>query len=153
LPGGGRGPMRTSKGISSSTYVALVRTALTEHGMAYGPRGLRPRSLDSSRGSHAPPGRTGKPSTGPSQAGVFDTHETLRYARCEALNRCSRIIQDRGKRGLPLANLDRQLYNPNLYLKAYGKIYRNAGALTPGATPETADGMAMSKIQAIIAAL
>ncbi|MGH9830133.1 MAG: reverse transcriptase/maturase family protein, partial [Blastocatellia bacterium] len=63
------------------------------------------------------------------------------------------IIQDRGKRGLPLANLYRQLYNPNLYLKAYGKIHRNAGALTPGATAETADGMAVSKIKAIIAAL
>src|SRR5579859_3163596 len=63
------------------------------------------------------------------------------------------IIQERGKRGLPLANLYRQLYNPNLYLKAYGKIYRNAGALTPGATTETADGMAMAKIKAIIAAL
>jgi hypothetical protein len=62
------------------------------------------------------------------------------------------IIQDRGKRGLPLANLYRHLYNPNVYLKAYGKIYRNAGALTPGATTETADGMAVSKIKAIIAA-
>src|SRR6266566_5673399 len=38
------------------------------------------------------------------------------------------IIQERGKRGLPLQDLYRQLYNPNLYLKAYGKIYRNAGA-------------------------
>ncbi len=34
------------------------------------------------------------------------------------------IIQERGKRGLPLEDLYRQLYNPNLYLKAYGKIYQ-----------------------------
>ncbi len=63
------------------------------------------------------------------------------------------IIQERGKRGLPLTNLYRQLYNPNLYLKAYGKIYRNDGAMTKGATAETVDGMALSKIKAIIDAL
>jgi group II intron reverse transcriptase/maturase len=63
------------------------------------------------------------------------------------------IIQERGKRGLPLEDVYRQLYNPNLYLKAYGKIYRNAGAMTKGATTETVDGMALSKIKAIIDAL
>jgi retron-type reverse transcriptase len=63
------------------------------------------------------------------------------------------IIQERGKRGLPLSNLYRQLYNPNLYLQAYGKIYRNAGAMTKGATTESVDGMALSKIKAIIDAL
>ena len=63
------------------------------------------------------------------------------------------IIQERGKRGLPLEDVYRQLYNPDLYLKAYGKIYRNTGAMTPGTTEETVDGMSMSKIGAIIEAL
>src|SRR5216684_6307761 len=63
------------------------------------------------------------------------------------------IIQEREKRGLPLEDRYRQLYNPNLYLQAYGKIYRNAGAMTKGATAETVDGMALSKIKAIIDAL
>jgi hypothetical protein len=54
------------------------------------------------------------------------------------------LIQERGKRGLPLEDLYRQLYNPHLYLKAYGKIYRNAGAMTKAATAETVDGMALS---------
>jgi group II intron reverse transcriptase/maturase len=63
------------------------------------------------------------------------------------------IIQDRGRRGLPLEDIYRQLYNPNLYLLAYGKIYRNDGAMTPGATPETVDGMSQVKIGAIIEAL
>ena len=63
------------------------------------------------------------------------------------------IIQERGKRGLPLENVYRQLYHPDLYLKAYGKIYRNAGAMTKGATAETVDGMALSKIKTIIDAL
>jgi retron-type reverse transcriptase len=32
-----------------------------------------------------------------------------------------------------------------LYLLAYGRIYRNAGAMTPGATDETVDGMSLAK--------
>lgn len=60
------------------------------------------------------------------------------------------IIHERGKRGLPLLNLYRQLFNPELYLHAYGKIYRNKGAMTPGITTETVDGMAQSKIKALI---
>lgn len=63
------------------------------------------------------------------------------------------IIQERGKRGLPVEDLYRQLYNPTLYLKAYGKIYRNDGAMTKGATTETVDAMSLSKIGTIIEAL
>jgi len=63
------------------------------------------------------------------------------------------IIQDRGRRGLPVEDLYRQLYNPILYLRAYAKLYPNKGALTPGATPETVDGMSRRKIDAIINAL
>lgn len=63
------------------------------------------------------------------------------------------IIHERGKRGLPLERLYRCLFNPELYLRAYGKIYRNNGALTPGTTAETVDGMSLVKIQAIIKAL
>ena len=37
------------------------------------------------------------------------------------------IIHERGKRGLPLERLYRHLFNPELYLRAYGKIYRNDG--------------------------
>jgi group II intron reverse transcriptase/maturase len=36
---------------------------------------------------------------------------------------------------------------------AYGRIYANAGSMTPGVTPETADGMSLTKIGAIIDAL
>jgi len=63
------------------------------------------------------------------------------------------IIRDRGRRGLPLERLYRQLYNPDLYLKAYGKLYANKGAMTPGATSETVDGMSLAKIARIIEAL
>jgi group II intron reverse transcriptase/maturase len=36
---------------------------------------------------------------------------------------------------------------------AYGRIYSNEGAMTPGPTQETADGMTMEKIEAIIDAM
>ena len=61
------------------------------------------------------------------------------------------VIRDRGKRGLLLEeDVYRQLYNPSLYLLAYSRIYKNDGALTQGVTKETADGMSMKKIEAII---
>ena len=66
---------------------------------------------------------------------------------------CLAIIRTRGERRLPVDDLYRQLFNPEFYLQAYGKIYRNAGAMTPGTTPETVDGMSLQKIGDIIDAL
>jgi group II intron reverse transcriptase/maturase len=63
------------------------------------------------------------------------------------------IIRERGQRGLPLERLYRQLYNRDLYLRAYGKLYANKGAMTPGTTSETVDQMSLDKIDKIIAAL
>src|SRR5947208_3628068 len=63
------------------------------------------------------------------------------------------LLRERGKRGLPLTRIYRQLYNVNLYLTAYGRIYRNKGAMTPGITEETADGMSLEHISTIINAL
>jgi group II intron reverse transcriptase/maturase len=63
------------------------------------------------------------------------------------------IIRERGRRGLPLEDVYRQLYNPELYLEAYGRLSTNNGALTPGVTGETIDGMTLAKIEALITAL
>ncbi|WP_218024937.1 reverse transcriptase/maturase family protein [Nocardia pseudovaccinii] len=63
------------------------------------------------------------------------------------------IIRERGSRGLPLERVYRCLFNPDLFLLAYGKLYRNKGAMTRGATTETVDGMSLGKIEAIIEAL
>jgi group II intron reverse transcriptase/maturase len=63
------------------------------------------------------------------------------------------VLRERGRRGLPLNELYRQLFNPQLYLLAYGRIYANKGAMTPGATQETADGMSQAKIGWIIEAM
>jgi retron-type reverse transcriptase len=63
------------------------------------------------------------------------------------------VLRERGRRGLPCNELYRQLFNPQLYLLAYGRIYSNKGAMTPGADAETADGMTLAKIERIIDAL
>lgn len=63
------------------------------------------------------------------------------------------VIRKRGEQGLPLERLYRQLFNRELFLMAYGRIYANEGAMTPGVTGETVDGMSLAKIEAIIGAL
>ncbi len=60
------------------------------------------------------------------------------------------IIRERGRKELPLEDIYRQLYNRELYLCAYHKLYRNAGAMTPGVTDETVDEMSLKKIDLII---
>ena len=64
-----------------------------------------------------------------------------------------KVYRERGTRGLPLRRFYRQLYREDLFLHSYGKLYRNAGAMTPGATPETADGMSLRKVRRIVEAL
>ena len=50
------------------------------------------------------------------------------------------VMRSRGEKGQPVERLYRMLYNQELYLQAYAKLYPNKGAMTPGATPETIDG-------------
>ena len=56
------------------------------------------------------------------------------------------VLRERGRKGLPCDEVYRQLFNKELYLLAYGRIYANQGAMTPGASAETADGMSEAKI-------
>ena len=63
------------------------------------------------------------------------------------------VLRARGRRGLPCNELYRQLFNPALFLMAWGRIYANDGAMTPGINGETADGMSLAKIGRIIDAL
>jgi retron-type reverse transcriptase len=60
------------------------------------------------------------------------------------------ILKSKGSKGLPVERLYRQLFNPEYYLFAYDKIYRNKWAMTKGSTPETVDGMRLDKIHRII---
>ena len=63
------------------------------------------------------------------------------------------VLRERGRNSLPCDELYRQMFNKDLYLTAYGRIYSNKGAMTPGVTGETADGMSIEKIERIIDAL
>ncbi|MFI5065449.1 MAG: reverse transcriptase/maturase family protein [Streptosporangiales bacterium] len=63
------------------------------------------------------------------------------------------VLRERGRKGLPCTQLYRQMFNRDLYLLAYGNIYSNQGAMTPGASAETADGMSEGKIDQIIEAM
>jgi retron-type reverse transcriptase len=60
------------------------------------------------------------------------------------------VLRERGRKGLPLTQLYRQMFSKNLYLLAYGSIYSNQGAMTPGASEETAGSMSGGKIDQII---
>ena len=46
--------------------------------------------------------------------------------------------------------LYRNLYNPEFYLKAYGRIQANPGNMTKGTDGQTIDGMSMKRINALI---
>ena len=59
------------------------------------------------------------------------------------------VLRKRGRKGLPCDELYRQLFNKEMYLLAYGNIYSNEGAMTPGTGGETADGMSEEKIAEI----
>ncbi len=64
------------------------------------------------------------------------------------------IIRNRGQRGLPIKRVYRNMCRRGLFLKAYAKIYANAGATTLGTdTTDTIQGMSLARIDAIIAQL
>ena len=74
----------------------------------------------------------------------------MRDAQCRQPKWYLSVLRERGRKGLPCTQLYRQMFNRDLYLLAYGNIYSNQGAMTPGASEETADGMSEEKIEQII---
>jgi hypothetical protein len=134
-----------AQGDERGAYVTLARPLAQERGIAVEARASRRRSLRSSP-------RAGKPSTWRREAGVFDypEREVREMRNAETI---LGVIRERGRQGLPLERVYRLLFSRELFLLAYGKIARNRGALTPGATKETVDGMSLAKIDAIIGAL
>jgi group II intron reverse transcriptase/maturase len=60
-------------------------------------------------------------------------------------------IRKLGAKRLPLTRVYRSLFSEDLFFAAYGKIYKNEGALTPGSDEDdTADGMTIDIIRTII---
>ncbi len=106
----------------------------------------RERSAHGSRGGNVPPRSLGKPGAGRRGTGdlILSISEACEMQSAETV---LSILQERGKRRLPLTRLYRQLFNPQLFLLAYGRLYSNGGAMTPGATGETVDGMSLEKIE------
>ena len=47
------------------------------------------------------------------------------------------VIQERGKQKKPIERVYKLLFNRELYLNAYAKLYPNNGAMTKGVTDET----------------
>ena len=65
-----------------------------------------------------------------------------------------KIVRSRGERKLPLNRVYRMIRQRDLFLTAYGKLYANKGAMTPGANPkDIVDGMSLKRIEAIITQL
>ena len=96
-------------------------------------------------------GREGRPQgEGHQVAGYPDTERVCEMQSAETV---LGVLRERGRRGLPVNELYRQLFNPELYFLAYGNIYSNKGAMTPGPDGETADGMSRGKIGRIIDAM
>jgi group II intron reverse transcriptase/maturase len=61
------------------------------------------------------------------------------------------IINDRGKRRLPLERVYHNLRKRDLFLQAYHHLYSNAGALTKGIDPsDTVEAMSLKRIETIL---
>ena len=60
------------------------------------------------------------------------------------------VIQERGKQRKPMERVYKLLFNRELYLTAYAKLYPNSGAMTKGSTDETVDGMSIQRIDKMI---
>ncbi len=63
------------------------------------------------------------------------------------------IHRDRGQRNLKLERVYRELYNQDRFRACYARLYGNDGAMTPGVTAETVDGMSDDKLSRIIQTL
>jgi group II intron reverse transcriptase/maturase len=65
-------------------------------------------------------------------------------------NQILQAIRKMGEKCIPLTRVYRSLFSEDLFLAAYGKIYSNQGALTPGPDNDTADGMSQERIRKLI---
>lgn len=66
-------------------------------------------------------------------------------------NKYLHIVRDRGERHLELRRVYHNIRQEALFLRAYGKLYANKGAMTEGVNPQdTVDGMSMERIRKLI---
>ncbi len=61
------------------------------------------------------------------------------------------IVRKRGEANAELKRVYRNIRQRGLFFAAYGKLYSNEGATTPGVDPDdTVDGMSLQKIDTIL---
>lgn len=71
----------------------------------------------------------------------------------EQLNRRLEAVTKVSQKGKRVKDLHRLMYEPDLYMDAYRKIYANLGAVTKGVDDNTLDGMSEERILNIIKGL
>lgn len=71
----------------------------------------------------------------------------------QTANQILQAVRKLGEQRQPLTRVYRSLYCEELFIAAYGKIYRNKGAMTPGTVDDTVDGMNLRYIRDLIEAL
>jgi hypothetical protein len=150
--GGGAIPSEGIEGDEWGAYVALVRMTGTNAGSPKGRESYGDTGLVVVVG--VTPHQGGREVRLQGEGGQVIGHSRIREV-CVMQNAETvlGVLRERGRRGLPCNELYRQLFNPHLYLLAYGRLYSNQGAMTPGADRETPDGMSAAKIGRIIDAL
>lgn len=60
------------------------------------------------------------------------------------------LLSKTREEGYKFQRLYRNLYNPEFYLMAYGKMYAKEGNMTEGTDGKTIDGMSLERIDALI---
>jgi hypothetical protein len=144
-----RWPLRSWKETNRPTYVALERISVTYRGITYRARadigdGVTIVVVEVTLHQGA---RERRVQGEGSQVTRYSEREASEMRDAETI---LHIMHERGKRGWPLENIYRLLYNPTLYLRAYARLYANDGAMTAGSNAETVDGMKLEKIEKLI---
>lgn len=117
--------------------------------MAYGARALRSRRPHNSRQGHVCLQRLGKPTTGRRGSGT----QLVSHMEVCVMQKAAHILQAMqklGEKGIPLTRVYRNLYNEDFFLKAYDKVGRNEGSMTPGVDDDIADGTSLKRIRRLI---
>ena len=126
-------PKRACLSVNKGTREARLRRVITQPSRLLSAQ-VSPMRQTSGRSRRSSP-RLGKPATWRRAAGDLITN-TSRYARCETPKRyweSSKNVANKVclRKSLPAT------VNPDLFLRAHGRIYRNDGALTPVIVPPT----------------
>ena len=104
-----------SQGTERSAYVALLQLMLENMGSPTGREPYGDGALVVVRGRESRPhGEGGQ---------VSNDRQHVEVREMRSAETCLAIIRTRGERELPIDDLYRQLFNPEFYLQAYGKIY------------------------------